>query len=711
MATDTTLLEISQRFYPQLQITGYSSSPAHLLISGVITIGRFVTERDHFATGFCAVPTVDSCTRSNLSIRCEWPASTLRRATVILQDEGFHILARFDPDFTASVDTRDIEIASTTRVRLAFVSDKAGDCVLPISVTVAQFQSARGDAGDSDGSVTETKQSPGLIAAHHPIFERFKPFSGVCPAGFTVDAAGVLVDHKMLDPSSSLGFLEDTTVTTGPPSFGGEGYFDLIGIACAVDAATDRFVMIELGAGYGYWISQGAKLALSRGLDVQIVGVEAEPQHYAMMRRHLDYNEISHLAKTIEAAVAPQDGHVFFEIGDSNAWWGQAIRDDMQEEQQIDEGRRTKRTPAVSLSTLLSDFTRVDALHMDIQGAELTVLASAWDQVCRKCFVVVIGTHSKEIEIGLRELFQGWRNIYDFELSKTHNTEFGTIELGDGIQVWMNSDFKSTYQPHLDVIDRSAAAEIRQRQDLDWFHRIEVDGYVTPGHEYEENWQFVSSFLRRHEVLIREAEVLEPGCADGLWTCWFTKLGAKHIDATDVATREQFRLIARAFGLPARYYPGILSTALPNTIKRSYDLVASLGLLYHVHDPFTTLCMYVRYLRDGGSLFLETGSIDTTEPYLHYTGRGEIYGKQGGNQFIPTTGFLMAALEELGMTVKDVSFRSEATQDLLGKPVGRVVVMAQKTGSVGVHYYGSLIAQLAMDGPEFTRQRCYEWIV
>jgi SAM-dependent methyltransferase len=261
------------------------------------------------------------------------------------------------------------------------------------------------------------------------------------------------------------------------------------------------------------------------------------------------------------------------------------------------------------------------------------------------------------------------------------------------------------YQPHLPVVDHYAVDQIRRNSELDWFHRIDVDGYVTPGFPYEANWTFVSKFLRHHQGQIRDAEILEPGCADGLWTCWFTKLGAKHIDSTDAVNREQFRLVARAFALLAGYYPGILSTALPHVIKRSYDLVASLGVLYHVHDPLTTLIMYVRYLRDGGVLLLETAAIQSDEPYLHYTARGEIYGRDGGNQFIPTIGFLIGALGELGMTVQDEEFRSEGLRDQLGKPVGRLVMAASKTGGVEVHHYAQLLDQLGMLGPEFTKQR------
>ena len=260
----------------------------------------------------------------------------------------------------------------------------------------------------------------------------------------------------------------------------------------------------------------------------------------------------------------------------------------------------------------------------------------------------------------------------------------------------------SNYQPSLPIVDEAAATQIRESR-LDWFHSIEVGTHITPGMGpgYVENWEFVSEFLRRHANVIEAAHALEPACADGLWTCWLTKLGARHIDATDLGDREQFRLIVRAFALPVAYYPGILSTSLPQTLRNRYDLVCSLGLLYHVHDPLVTLTMYHRYLRPGGWLILETGAIDEAAPYLHYTGAGEIYGREGGNQFLPTLGFLHSAFSELGMTIADQAFRSEGIEDKMGRPAGRAILIAQRTGPAAMYLYQQVVDQLGMTAEGF----------
>jgi hypothetical protein len=77
---------------------------------------------------------------------------------------------------------------------------------------------------------------------------------------------------------------------------------------------------------------------------------------------------------------------------------------------------------------------------LDVQGAELTVIAShigrANDQIKR----LHIGTHSDAIEEGLRELLaaHGWERLADWPGGNENRTPFGTSVFGDGVQSWVN---------------------------------------------------------------------------------------------------------------------------------------------------------------------------------------------------------------------------------------------------------------------------------
>jgi len=275
------------------------------------------------------------------------------------------------------------------------------------------------------------------MSVHHPIFEKFHPFRGTVTAGFIVDFSGVGVDPRFSDP----GVVFDHTpklVETTFPVCNGESYFDLIAVARAVDDARASFIIIELGAGYGYWLAQGGALARQRGLEVGLIGVEADPGHFAMLQQHLRNNGFSPSQCTlIEAAIAPNDGVVYFAAGESHKWWGQAVvpRPDIS---LGFEGAVVREVRSISLSSILTKVSAVDVLHMDVQGVELAVLQSAIEPVRGKVRTLIIGTHSHEIEHGLRELLGGWTPVYDFPMGQVNSTEYGDIFFGDGVQIWQN---------------------------------------------------------------------------------------------------------------------------------------------------------------------------------------------------------------------------------------------------------------------------------
>lgn len=278
------------------------------------------------------------------------------------------------------------------------------------------------------------------MAEPHPILQRFSPFSGFVKSGMSVDFTGIAVDPRFFDPAAEV----DQTpkfVETGVPGFTGEGYFDLIAVAQAVDAARDVFCMAELGAGYGYWIGVGGGLARQRELQPYLIGVEADPGHFAMMRQHLQTNnfEPSQL-NLINAAIAADDGTVLFAAGASHEWWGQAVVRGKDIPLQFQDAA-VRETRSISLNTVLADIDRLDVLHMDVQGVELEVLQSAVNAVSRKVRTLIVATHSKEIESGLRQLFAGWESVCDFTLQDVNLTEYGEITFGVGLQIWLNPAF------------------------------------------------------------------------------------------------------------------------------------------------------------------------------------------------------------------------------------------------------------------------------
>ncbi|MEM1211904.1 MAG: FkbM family methyltransferase [Planctomycetota bacterium] len=266
------------------------------------------------------------------------------------------------------------------------------------------------------------------------------------PPGFAVDHLGIRtrISFYQPDPNAQPG------TPRWPPAIDEEWpeWLDLIEAVCL--ANPDRgFTMVELGAGFGRWITRAGVLCqrLKAGPvgPVTLVGVEAEPDHFAMMRQHLNDNGLlQHAGVTCHlhpTAVDAQSGEVPFHIGHPDQWYGQAIaRGDAAGKMQAFPQASIQNVTALALDQILEPFDHVDLLDLDIQGAEHTVLAAAADTLQQKVQRVHIGTHSNALEAELRTLFNamGWQIHYDFACGQTVDTEWGNIPFGDGVQTWIN---------------------------------------------------------------------------------------------------------------------------------------------------------------------------------------------------------------------------------------------------------------------------------
>ncbi len=320
---------------------------------------------------------------------------------------------------------------------------------------------------------------------HHRIFYQFerkeKP-PGTDPRYFT-NFLGVKTAKKFIDMDSP-NFIKALEVENKGefPRFS-ENYFEWIDLLEAVAAAKGKFVMFELGAGWGNWIVNAA-LAVKRyhgALPYTLVGVEAEPTHFKWMGQHLRSNGIdpSH-HELLMAAVSDKDGTTYFPAGGNPAIsYSQAITDKaytpstaqyinhsvqsvfkkiptlIQTGRILDLKRisgwvhrtfmdppRTIQVKTICLKTLLRSYDRVDLIDMDVQGAEYSVLDAAKNEIDAKVKKIHIGTHGpgRHIEKNLRVLFHelGWENKYDFENTSRVETEYGPIQFSDGIQSWSN---------------------------------------------------------------------------------------------------------------------------------------------------------------------------------------------------------------------------------------------------------------------------------
>jgi FkbM family methyltransferase len=271
---------------------------------------------------------------------------------------------------------------------------------------------------------------------HHSVFQYFRRWEGVVQPGYQVDFVGSVIRASFY--KGSFCYREPTFISTDYPEFN-EEYYPWIDVLESIITAKEKFVMMELGAGYGKWLIRAAKaLQQITNIPYLLIGVEAEPEHYQWMKIHFSDNGIdpdNHILT--EAAVSDQGGHVLFEIGRADEHYGQQILTNG-----ASPSLSIKKVPAVSLNSLLGPLDKIDLIDLDIQGAELRILTAATEELNRKVKRIHVGTHSRVIEAGLRLFFSdmGWKCLTDYFSQQECSTPYGIIKFDDGVQTWINLD-------------------------------------------------------------------------------------------------------------------------------------------------------------------------------------------------------------------------------------------------------------------------------
>lgn len=236
-----------------------------------------------------------------------------------------------------------------------------------------------------------------------------------------------------------------------------EELFEWIDVVESVAKAKERFVMFELGAGYGRWcINAMIALKFLNPIPFHFVAVEAEKSHYNFLEKYF----LAHRLKLeehrlIKAAIDTVEKSTLFHMGEAKHWYGQCIDDTPVENknwvqtllEKIEQGfqrkkdqRRKEVVRTITLNSLLEDYPKVDLIDMDIQGKELEVIRDSIKLLNQKTKRLHIGTHSHEIDSELEKLLtlEGWRSLNLLPLFGTSKTPYGTITCNDGVQTWIN---------------------------------------------------------------------------------------------------------------------------------------------------------------------------------------------------------------------------------------------------------------------------------
>ena len=260
-------------------------------------------------------------------------------------------------------------------------------------------------------------------------------------AGFATNFLGVKTR-----PAFYPNILSERTGTVDSPPIPANWHADIAEwAAClrSVDLAGDRFVMMELGCGWGCWMNNLGVAAKSQGKTIRLVGMEADEESLQFARLALSDNGIAESEFTLIEGIAGKAGSValFPRVGAEGGGGGEAIFNPTSAELDAALGSgKFVRMPVVDLDELTRNEKRLDFLHVDIQGAELDLLTEQFDWLCKKVRYVFIGTHSKQIEGGLFQLFTTGGN---WKLEIERPAVFGllgghpSVQI-DGAQAWRN---------------------------------------------------------------------------------------------------------------------------------------------------------------------------------------------------------------------------------------------------------------------------------
>jgi FkbM family methyltransferase len=199
--------------------------------------------------------------------------------------------------------------------------------------------------------------------------------------------------------------------------------------------------------------------------------VEACKQHYEFMITHFQDNGLDPLRhRLIHGVVGITDGEARFPVladpagyyGEraifgAKPWTASAGCDNRERSifrrfaqsgwQKVRQGfrivsrgsNRTAQVQCLSLSTLLGPLSKVDLLHVDIQGDEYDVLASARRLLQKKVKRLVIGTHGRDIEQKLFYELAARSMVLESEEACHFSQDGSWMKLQrDGCQVWRN---------------------------------------------------------------------------------------------------------------------------------------------------------------------------------------------------------------------------------------------------------------------------------
>lgn len=272
----------------------------------------------------------------------------------------------------------------------------------------------------------------------HPLLTSITPWRGISDGQFHIDFLGVKTDPKFWPDIKATPAGE---VEGEMPRFGSQFHEWLATIGAARNGR-EKFIMAELGAGYGAWLVRAAAvIRQSSNIPMHLIGVEGHKGHHAWMLEHFRNNGLDPSQHTLlHGIVAAKSGEYrFLESSSERESYGSRVAESITS--RLLGGGRVATVRGYALEELFVSHEYIDLVHMDIQGAELEVIEASLDVLAKKVRVICVGTHSDAIDQGMVKTLTeaGWLPRWVFPRHSKWATMWGIIQFADGCHVWLNS--------------------------------------------------------------------------------------------------------------------------------------------------------------------------------------------------------------------------------------------------------------------------------
>lgn len=259
--------------------------------------------------------------------------------------------------------------------------------------------------------------------------------------GFLTNFLGVLIDPKFFPE-----ILKGRAGEVEPIPIPANWHADIAEWAAAlraVDLSGRTFSVIELGCGWGCWLNNTGVAARRSSRQPNLIGIEGDPGHIQFAREACSANGFTDAQVTLfHGIAAARDGKALFPIQeDAGSHWGlePILNASMLDIVKAKLSGKYQELPLISLNRASASCSRVDLLHIDIQGGEADLIKGCLPLLNGKVAYIVVGTHSREIEGRIFESLRsaGW--LLEIERPAILSLVGGVPQISvDGVQGWRN---------------------------------------------------------------------------------------------------------------------------------------------------------------------------------------------------------------------------------------------------------------------------------